>query len=173
MRVLLAIFLVLLNPIKEEREVVVTKKTITVSGQTSIGGFNCEYERNSLKDTLLIDASRVNAELIFDIPVQDFSCGNFLLNRDFRKTIKAEHYPHARVKVKNIKSNYGHYSCDLNVHIVGKELIYNELPLKRTANGITANLVIGFNELDLEAPKKLGGLVKVEEELLLEFSLSF
>ncbi len=52
-------------------------------------------------------------------------------------------------------------------------MIYNELTLKRTANGISANLLFGFDELGLEAPQKLGGLVKVEEELLLEFSLSF
>ncbi|MGY6744310.1 MAG: hypothetical protein ACXIUQ_16340 [Cecembia sp.] len=173
MRVLLALFLVLLNPYKEEREVVVTKKMITVSGQTSIGGFDCDYAKNSLKDTLIIDSPLKSKELVFDIPVQEFSCGNFLLNRDFKKTIKAEDYPHARVRVKNLKSNYGHYSCDLSVDIVGKKLHYKDLPLKRVADGISANLVLSFSELELEAPKKLGGLVKVEEELKLEFKLSF
>lgn len=173
MRVLLALLLVLWSPYKEEKEVIVTRKKITVSGQTSIGGFNCEYAKNSLKDTLFIDTPLRSKDLVFDVPVNDFSCGNFLLNRDFRKTIKAEQFPHAKVRVRNLKSNYGHYSCDLTVDIVGKRLQYKELPLKRTADGIAAKLILSFNELELEAPKKFGGLVKVEEELMLEFRLSF
>ncbi|PSL02297.1 hypothetical protein [Cecembia rubra] len=173
MRVLLALLLILLSPYKEEKEVIVTKKKITVSGQTSIGGFNCEYAKNSLRDTLFIDTPLKSKELVFDIPVDDFSCGNFLLNKDFRKTIKADKYPHAKVRVRNLKSNYGHYSCDLTVDIVGKRMHYKELPLKRTPDGIAAKLILSFNELELEAPKKLGGLVKVEEELMLEFKLSF
>lgn len=173
MRILLALILILMSPYKEEREVIVTRKMITVSGQTSIGGFNCDYSRNGLKDTLYIDYSKKVKDLIFEIPVQDFSCGNFLLNKDFRKTIKADQYPTAKVRVKDLKSSYGHYSCDMTVDIVGKKLYYNDLILKRTSEGLAANLVLSFEELELEAPKKLGGLVKVEEELHLEFKLGF
>jgi hypothetical protein len=173
MRVLLIVLLVLLNPYKEEREVIVTKKMITVSGQTSIGGFNCDFQRNGLKDTLFIDHSKKKKELVFEIPVKDFSCGNFLLNRDFRKTIKAEEFPSAKVKVSNLISSYGNYSCDLQVDIVGKKLFYDDLILKRTVDGVLAQLVLSFEELELEAPQKFGGLVKVEEELKLEFKLSF
>jgi hypothetical protein len=173
MRVLLVVLLTLLNPYKEEREVIVTQKMITVSGQTSIGGFNCDYQKNGLKDTLYIDHSQKKKELIFEIPVRDFSCGNFLLNRDFRNTIKAEEYPTAKVKVNNLISSYGNYSCDLHVEIVGKKLFYDDLILKRSIDGVVAHLVLSFEELELKAPQKFGGLVKVEEELRLEFKLSF
>lgn len=173
MRVLLILLLILLNPDLKEREVIVTKKVITVSGQTSIGGFNCDYAKNGLKDTLFIDFDKSGKELVFDIPVNDFSCGNFLLNRDFRKTIKAEKYPSARVKVSNLKSNYGHYTCDLNVNIVGKILNFKSLVLKRTPEGVSGNLVLSFDDLELDTPKKMGGLIKVEEELKLEIQLGF
>ncbi|MFD2200648.1 hypothetical protein [Shivajiella indica] len=173
MRVLLIVLLIVLNPNIEEREVIVTQKMIIVSGQTSIGGFNCNYQKNGLKDTLLIDPSKKTKELLFEIPVKDFSCGNFLLNKDFRKTIKAETFPTAKVKVNNLKSSYGNYSCDLHVDIVGKKLFYDDLVLKRTVDGVVANLVLSFEELELEAPQKFGGLIKVEEELNLEFKLSF
>ena len=173
MRVLLIVLLTLLNPYKEEREVIVTQKKITVSGQTSIGGFNCGFQKNGLKDTLYIDHSNNKKELIFEIPVRDFSCGNFLLNRDFRKTIKAEDFPTAKVKVNNLISSYGNYSCDLYVDIVGKKLFYDNLILKRSVDGVVAHLTLSFEELELEAPQKFGGLVKVEEELKLEFKLSF
>lgn len=123
MRILLALILILLSPYKEEREVIVTRKMITVSGQTSIGGFNCDYSRNGLKDTLYIDYTKKVKDLIFEIPVQDFSCGNFLLNKDFRKTIKADQFPTAKVRVRDLKSSYGHYSCDMTVDIVDRKSV--------------------------------------------------
>jgi hypothetical protein len=173
MRILLALILILLNPEKKEREVIVTKKMITVSGQTSIGGFSCDYSKEGLKDTLFIDFLGPTKEMVFDIPVQDFSCGNFLLNRDFRNTVKSDKYPSAKVKVQNLKSNYGHYTCDLSVTLVGKRLDFPSLVLKRVPEGLHANLVLSFDDLDLEAPKKMGGMIKVEEKLTLDFTLGF
>ncbi|EOZ93705.1 hypothetical protein A33Q_3651 [Indibacter alkaliphilus LW1] len=173
MRVLLVLILILLNPLKEEREVIVTKKMITVTGQTSIGGFSCDYSRNGLKDTLFFDYKKGVKELTFKVPVDDFSCGNFLLNKDFKKTIKAEQYPSALVKVRNLKSRHGYYICDMSVQIVGKELHYKNLRLNSIPNGLSADLVLGFKELELSAPKKFGGLISVDEELHLEFQLGF
>ncbi|MCR9014820.1 hypothetical protein [Aquiflexum gelatinilyticum] len=173
MRILLALILILLNPETKEREVIVTRKMITVSGQTSIGGFSCDYSKVGLKDTLFIDFEGTPKEMVFDIPVRDFSCGNFLINRDFRNTIKSDKFPSARVKVQNLKSNYGHYTCDLSVTLVGKKLDFSSLVLKRVPEGLHANLILSFEELNLEAPKKMGGLVKVEEKLTLDFTLGF
>jgi hypothetical protein len=173
MRILLVLILILLNPEVKEREVIVTKKKITVSGQTSIGGFSCDYSKDGLKDTLFIDVEGTAKEMIFDIPVRDFSCGNFLLNRDFRNTIKSEKFPTAKVKVSNIRSNYGHYTCDLSVTLVGKKIDFPSLVLKRVPEGLHANLVLGFNQLELQAPQKMGGMIKVDERLTLDFTLGF
>jgi hypothetical protein len=173
MRILLVLILILLNAEPKEREVIVTKKMITVSGQTSIGGFSCDYSKEGLKDTLFIDHSSSLKEMVFDIPVQDFSCGNFIINKDFRNTIKADKYPSARVRVQNLKSNYGHYTCDLSVTLVGKKLDFPSLVLKRIPEGLHANLILNFEDLELEAPKKMGGLIKVEEKLTLDFTLGF
>lgn len=173
MRILLVLILILLNPEVKEREVIVTKKKITVSGHTSIGGFSCDYSKDGLKDTLFIDVEGVSKEMVFDIPVRDFSCGNFLLNRDFRNTIKSDQFPTAKVKVSNIRSNYGHYTCDLSVTLVGKKIDFPSLVLKRVAEGLHANLVLGFNQLELQAPQKMGGMIKVDERLTLDFTLGF
>jgi hypothetical protein len=173
MRILLVLILILLSSEVKEREVIVTKKMITVSGKTSIGGFNCDYSKTGLKDTLFIDFEGPAKEMVFDIPVRDFSCGNFLINRDFRNTVKADLHPSARVKVQNLKSNYGHYTCDLSVTLVGKKLDFPSLVLKRVPEGLHANLILSFEDLELEAPKKMGGLVKVEERLTLDFTLGF
>ncbi|PRY84847.1 hypothetical protein [Mongoliibacter ruber] len=173
MRVLLVLILLMLNPLFEEREVVITKKMITVTGQTSLGGFSCDYSRNGLRDTLFFDYNTKVKELVFTVPVNDFSCGNFLLNKDFKKTIKSEEFPTALVKVKNLKSKHGYYTCDMNVEIVGKKLHYKDLKLQSIPNGLSADMVLSFEELNLSAPKKFGGLISVNEELHLEFQLGY
>lgn len=172
MRVLLVILLIILGLSNKEKEMVVTAKKIIVTGQTSLGGFKCDYSKNGLKDTLYIDNQLHAKELVFDIQVQNFSCGNFLLNKDFRKTIKADEFPKAEVRVRNLKSNSGGYYCDLYVDLVGKKITHQKLPLQKTKEGLKANLILSFGELDLDPPKKLGGLVKVEEQLALEIALT-
>lgn len=173
MRILLMILLMLLGAPVKERTLIVTRKTIQVSGQTSLGGFNCDYNKVGAKDTLFLDTHGKGRELVFEIPVQEFSCGNFLLNRDFRKTIQAEQFPNAIVRVRNLQANYGHYTCDLMVDMVGKRLDFPNMVLKRRADGLVADLVLGFGELELKAPSKMGGLVRVEEELSLSIFLGF
>jgi hypothetical protein len=165
--------MILILSLPEEREVIVTTKVITVTGKTSIGSFKCDYAQTGINDTLFIDHTKSRGDLVFDIPVQGFSCGNFLINKDFRSTIKAGQYPKAKVQVRSLRSGYGHYTCDLTVHLVGKKLEYKDLVLKRVPNGLTAHLTLSFDELDLEAPKKMGGLIKVDEELRLNFTLGF
>lgn len=173
MHVLISLIIVLFHFFLLEEELIVNEKTISVSGQTSLGGFKCDYCDESYRDTLFIDSSRSHSdqELVFEIPVQSFSCGNFLLNRDFRKTIKAEEYPKARIRVKNIRTKGSNYSCDLSVDLAGKKLEYKGLELKKDNGQLQSNLILSFEQLELSTPSKMGGLIKVEEELALEFRL--
>jgi hypothetical protein len=173
MRILLLTFLLLIGSFPREREVVVTKKMISVSGNTSIGGFTCDFSQTGISDTLYIDNTKSRGDLVFEIPVQGFSCGNFFLNRDFRKTIKADQFATAKVRVSNLMSNYGHYTCHMTLELVGKRLYFDGLVLNREINGLTARLNLSFIELELEAPHRMGGLIKVEEQLKLDFTLGF
>lgn len=173
MSVFLLLLIGLLTSSLQEKDLVITQKTISVSGQTSIGSFNCSFVRNGLKDTLSLNSQTKGAALNFNIPVSEFACGNFLLNRDFRKTIKAEEYPRCIVSVANLKKYHQNYTCKLTVFIVGKTLEFDDFQLKKTKEGLEGNLSLSFSELELEAPKKMGGLIKVEEQLDLQILLGY
>ncbi|MCH7408353.1 hypothetical protein MM239_03010 [Belliella sp. DSM 111904] len=173
MRVLLALILIICQLFPAESPIVVTSKVITVQGNTSLGSFKCDYRREGLRDTLLLNESPTKHTIEFDIPVRDFGCGNFLLNKDFRKTIKAEEYPNAKVIVKNLKRSGKYYTCDLHVNMVGKRLQYRKIALTNIDQQLVGNIVLDFEELDLSPPRKMGGLIKVEEQLALEIKLGF
>lgn len=173
MSVFLLILIGFLSVSPQEKELVITQKTITVSGQTSIGSFNCSFNRNGMRDTLALNSQTNNSVLNFNIPVSEFACGNFLLNRDFRKSIKAEEFPKCNVRVANLRKNQQHYTCKLTVNIVGKTLVFDNFKLDNTKDGLEGKLSLSFTELALEAPKKMGGLIKVEEQLDLQIVLGF
>src|SRR5690554_3014166 len=116
MRILWLLYMLLTFPMANN-ELVIMEKEITVSGTTSVGDFLCSYYVNNQKDTLLIDEEASSTDFLFEIPVAKFTCGNFLINNDFRRTIKAKEFPSALVKVSRLKKNKGHYTCDLFLDI--------------------------------------------------------
>jgi hypothetical protein len=173
MYILLLIASMLLADLPDQRYLLINQQQITVSGNTSLGGFDCKYTKSKLQDTLVFDGSRKQKVMRFLIPVEEFSCGSFLINRDFKSTIKADEYPHAEVQVKNFRDENGYFKCDLSVNLVGKTLEFPDLALTKKSDGLVGKLNLSFDRLDLKAPKKLGGLIKVDETLELEVLLGF
>src|SRR5690554_4833821 len=174
MRILWLLFFLLFNQQAPNDRLLIHEKKITVSGNTSLGTFDCSYQVKSRKDTLAFihDNSKDNL-LLFEIPVADFSCGNFILNNDFRKTIKAKEYPKAQVKVSNLKRNSEGYRCDLSLKLVGKELFFDDFQLSDNQGRLVGHLTLNFETLDLDPPTKFGGLIKVDEALFLSLSLKY
>lgn len=173
MHILVILFSLLLADWPSPGYFIITQQQIIVSGDTSFGDFDCKYSKAGLQDTLRFDNPGINKVMRFLIPVKDFSCGSFLINKDFKSTIKADKYPNAEVQVRNFRNENGHYKCDLIVDLVGKKLEFPGLALIKKRDGLLGHLNLSFERLDLEAPKKLGGLIKVEEKLELEVLLGF
>lgn len=173
MRILWLSLILLFHFTPETERLVIFEKEITVSGNTSLGKFDCTYEVLGSKDTLSFNGNESHDVFLFDIEVADFGCGNFLLNNDFRKTIKAKTYPQAHVRVSNFKKNSDSYHCDLNLELVGKNLHFKDFKLSDKDGNLVGRLKLDFETLDLVAPSKFGGLIKVEESLLLSLSLAY
>jgi hypothetical protein len=152
---------------------VISEKRVSVKGKTSLGGFTCRYSEKDLNESLVMNARNELPDLDLKIIVKDFGCGNFVLNKDFRKTIKAEEYPVATVKVTHWKKTQGKNYCNMFVTLAGKDLEFKNLELVPAKGGVKANVDIQFSELGLSPPSKMGGLVKVDEELKLEIFLAF
>lgn len=148
----------------------ISNKQFTVQGSTSIGGFKCNYLVNS-KDTLLIHQSNSKKSLSYNLPVREFGCGNFVLNSDFRKTLKAKDHPDIKIDFFNLRQLSDHIVCDVNIMLVGQRKTFKNITLKQEKNLLKGDLILLFNDFDLTPPKKLGGMVKVSEEIKLSITL--
>jgi len=173
MRILWLLLILQFNFPPKHDKLVIIEKEITVSGNTSLGKFECDYNVKGLKDTLFFINDKSTDTFFFDIVVSDFTCGNFLLNNDFRRTIKAKEYPQAYVKVVNLRRVKNGYICDLHLDLVGKKLLFKNFQLSSSNGEIRGNLTLDFETLALAPPTKLGGLVKVDQVLSLSLSLRY
>jgi hypothetical protein len=148
---------------------VIKEKKVTVKGNTSWGKFNCNLKTNGLCDTLMVN--KKGQPIQFSLPVKDFGCGNFLLNKDFQSTLKADQYPHIKVEVLSLHKTRDSYLGNLRIQIAGTTNLMREVPfvLKCTpkSQSLVADLSLQFGQFNLEPPRKLGGLLTVDEHLLI------
>jgi hypothetical protein len=170
MTTLIFTFLLLLFLPKNEDSnyLIVQEKKITVLGNTSLGKFSCSYNFSELNDTLFINSNAPDYDLM--IPVQNFDCGNFLLTKDFRNTLKVNEFPQIKVKVLNIQSySNGTMEGALEIILTGKtkEILCLNLERCKEENPETISIDLAINaaEFNLSPPKRLGGLIKVDDLL--------
>jgi hypothetical protein len=148
----------------------VSTKQFSVQGTTSIGGFECNCDMNT-KDTLFFNQPERSNKITHTVPVKSFGCGNFILNNDFRKTLKEKEFPNVRIELSNFRKSTENFNCDLTLNLVGKQKIYKNLPLKFDNNRLIGMITLQFSDFDLTPPKKIGGMIKIKEEIKLSVSL--
>lgn len=154
---------------------VVQKKNISVRGNTSVGSFDCKFEKQK-RDTLFLSSSGHSKPYQFNIPVEVFQCGNFLLNKDFQKTLKANEFPDISVGVKNIKKNpMGEICGDLQLTIAGKTnkmgLIHFNKIKKGKETKLSSEITLLISDFDLTPPKRFGGLIQADDIMFIDVEL--
>ena len=156
----------------EKEALIIDQTEIIVKGKTTIGSFECSYEHQGKRDTLLFDNKSTGiSSLDFEIPITAFGCGNFLLNSDFKKTLKAEEYPMCLVSVNNLQRGSQTIVGDIYLQMAGKELFLESETFYKLKDRLQGTLHLSTEELGLDATSRLGGLIKVEETIDLEINL--
>ncbi len=167
-----------LLPLQAQDFQVVTGKSVIIDGVTSFGKFACDYETKKEADTIYFESSKARITPVLDInlPVNQFGCGNKMLDRDFNKTLLSEEYPFIHVLVEQFFKEGDNYYSSLRLKLVGKELYMEKLPFvfHETSEGqfLNAEFELNLRYFDLEPPKKFLGLLKVHEELSIRLLLT-
>jgi hypothetical protein len=155
---------------------VVMGKTVLIKGKTSFGRFSCTYQNGHDQDTVSF-TKIANAESLMElsIPVASFDCGNRMLERDFGKTLKYEEYPSIEVRLDDFKRIGKQYYGDIWIKLTGKEMKMDHIPFTlikdETGELLYSEITISLDYFELSPPKKLFGLIKVQDELKIELSL--
>lgn len=160
--------------------------TLSVSGTSNIKDFTCRLESLHYDDTLAFTLSPASQIIVFrqhrlHIPVEPFDCGNRLIRKDFLQTLKHEAHPVIQLQFIDLRISgratwwkdpiegaisitlggvSQRYILDYDLNIYGEHVI--ELNGSRT---------LTLSDFNLEAPERLAGLVKIDEEVDVSFRL--
>jgi hypothetical protein len=155
----------LVNP----NTIIIDRLEIEILGNSTVGKYNCS-NLLSYRDTIYLNSPTRNG-LKSEISMSNFECGNRVMNKDLKSTVKATKFPKSTVTITNVKPFGTNYTCSLNFRITDKTLTYQNLVLKNTKESLQGVVAINFSDIALEPPTKMGGIIKVKDEFVIHFNL--
>jgi hypothetical protein len=154
---------------------------LMIHGKTNVSSFTCFISCYNSTDTLNYELNTATKNLIFDknkmvIPVFNFNCGNTMITKDFRQTVNVDKYPYLNIAFLSLDRNgeddlaSGKMEITL-AGVVKTATIHFNLKPKGDFIQLTGRHAVSFSDFNLQAPERMMGLVKVKEDLLVEFNL--
>lgn len=180
---LLWISLLFLLPAEKEKWVISENSNLVVNGSTNVNKFSCEIPAYDQTDTLVFNRNNKETALsgTIGLPVGSFDCHNSMMTRDLRKTLKETAYPRLYIhflslnglteltaKPQSISGQVNitlsgvtkHFKINYQVSVDAEKVIH--LLGRRTVN---------FSDFNLTPPRKLGGMIRTNNELDVTFHL--
>jgi hypothetical protein len=135
-----------------------------------------EYEG---KDTLVIGLAQKDQRFLFQkgllqLPVRSFKNSNSMLNRDFKKTLKANEYPDILMNFKSISGLQQQSEAEVEITLAGKTItrfIKLQNCQKNDCLNMQGSETLRFSDFDLKPPKNVLGFITVKNELQVDFNL--
>lgn len=160
--------------------------SLKVEGSTNINRFSCEIINYSKPDTVIITRLPnlpVYLSGSIRLDVQNFNCHNPVMTADLRKTLKVKEFPKLSIRFISLSK----YPDAASRHSTTKGIVMIELagvsrPYEVDYKIVSSdnnfiNLVgtrrVSFSEFNLIPPRKLGGMIKTNNELTVEFNVRF
>ncbi len=153
----------------EDTTLVINKIKIEITGVSTVGKYNCS-NTFSKRDTVFLNSNKKN-NFNTEIKMSDFDCGNKIMTKDLQGTVKIKQFPNSTVTITDVKPFGKNYKCNLTFVITNKTLRYKDFILYGSDNKIQGSLHLNFSDIELEAPVKMAGLIKVRDEIVINFSL--
>ena len=155
---------------------VMEESFLKIEGSTNLGKFYCLGTQFS--DTIYLKKSHSFSEL--HIPVKKFGCQNIIMTTEFRKTLKYKQYPNIQVLISSIdrfpdNSKAIETTARINITLASiTKSYYIPVIISSPSPGmlsLAGRHQLSFTEFKLEPPKFMGGSVKTNNELEVEFFL--
>jgi hypothetical protein len=159
---------------------------LKVNGSTNINKFSCtilEYvQPDTLTITKLSNQQRLKLSGSIVLSVQNFDCKNAMMTSDLRKTLKAKVFPKLVITFEDLSNNpdpnkpgsaiTGHVSIQLAGVMKRFEINYQYTSTADNSLRLIGTKRVQFSDFNIDPPKRLGGMIKTNNELDVEFMLN-
>ena len=158
---------------------VLPSSTLTITGDTNIKDFTCNFDVSYLNKPQVIMAQKAADLISFQNAVlalntKGFDCGSRAINKDFHDLIKSDRYPKILLDMKKVKlTSEKKGVANVDITIAGITRSY-QIPVE-IKNGLVSEfkgiMQLNINDFNLEAPKKLFGMIVVKDDIQINFDL--
>jgi hypothetical protein len=164
---------------------------VKIVGKTNVNTFTCDYKKEIPKDTIHVSINQEGNKLyltnaVLKVRVDGFDCGHPIMNKDFQQLLTEEKHPYITLHIKSIEpsddfvvsnnpglSEIGYAQVVFEIAGVKNEY---KIPLNSFDQVISQYFLgqktINIKDFQLHPPKKFLGLVKVDEEISIDFRLN-
>ncbi len=156
--------------------------SIMIYGCSNVNTFGCSstgaFKSRPIEG--VAGKGNVNLKGSIAIAINQLDCKNKMLNRDLRKTLKAEEYPTLTINFINLErmpllnTNSDIVCGTVQIELAGKRKNFSlRYVLTKTKEGLLleGGRTFTFSDFDLKPPHKIGGLVKVKDKFDVNFAL--
>lgn len=160
---------------------ITSESSLVLRGTSNVGIFSCSYEIDKINAPIPVTYNIEDGKLKFDktalvLENACFDCGGKGINSDFQKLLKSVRYPQISLFLKEVKhtGKESDVRAIIDLEIVGITKSY-KIPVKiKKDKGmlVTGDLGLYLSDFNLEAPKKLFGLIVVHDKIDIFFQLA-
>lgn len=157
---------------------------LSIKGKSNVNEFRCQAEHDLNRDSLsyyyMVEEDTVTVQGVFlDLEIDQFDCGKRAINRDFKSTLKYKEYPFIEITLNELvlqeESDIIPEEALVTIRIAGVERTYT-VPLNSFSSSedhyvVGGNKVLYMTDFGLNPPSPMFGLIKVDDELEIEFEL--
>ena len=158
---------------------------LNIQGKTNINKFTCNYFGQFPVDTMNVhwqqqsNSIKVN-DVELRLKVASFDCGNKIMNNDLQDLLKKESYPHVVIELlrlypaENSKKTDYFGEAELDFQMAGAHHVYRVPVFLKEVGGknyFVGNHKFDITDFEITPPTKFLGMVKVDNEISVEFGL--
>ncbi len=168
---------------------VTEKSSLTLTGSSNVNKFSCTTYDNLSSGIIFIKAEENDDFVSFNnavltINIKSFDCRNPMLNKDFYNTLNAKETPTIDIELLNatplthgriLTSTSGKFNTDVAISLNGTSKSEKIIVTwqKEAANlyRFTGEKKLNMTDFGIEAPTAALGLIKVNNDILIQFDL--
>ena len=171
--------------VEQGRWLIAPQSRLSIHGSTNVNSFKCLLDSYNVSDTLEYNADKKTIEMKVTrnkmrIPISGFDCGNKQITKDFQETLQYQKYPELEISFRTFTApsitDKSHVDGIVDITLAGNTKRYRVHYFARVPNDHTLMLTglqtVNFSDFKLVPPKKMMGMIQVQECLEVEFNLT-
>lgn len=159
--------------------------SLRVNGSTNVNKFNCDIIGYSNPDTLIVYKTVAGTQLegTVNLDIGQFDCHNPIMTGDLRKTLKVKEFPLLKIrflsfsKFPSLKPLQEDVKGLVEIQLAGVTKRFDvSYKISMGADKIihfVGTRKVNFTDFSIVPPRKMGGMIKTDNELAIEFKLDF